>query len=80
LFLKDDYKEEITRMAKQTLNYSFKNAVISLEENTITEYGKEDIKVYVLSDVLKKFEGENKTVDINIKESSDLEPSEIDGE
>lgn len=67
-------------MAKQTLNYSFKNAVISLEENTITEYSKEDIKVYVLSDVLKKFEGENKTVDISIKESSDLEPSEIDGE
>ena len=67
-------------MAKQTLNYSFKNAVISLEENTITEYGKDDIKVYVLSDVLKKFEGENKTVDFNIKESSDLEPSEIDGE
>jgi hypothetical protein len=67
-------------VAKQTLNYSFKNAVISLEENTITEYGKEDIKVYVLSDVLKKFEGENKTVDLNIKESSDLEPSEIDGE
>jgi hypothetical protein len=67
-------------VAKQTLNYSFKNAVISLEENTITEYGKEDIKVYVLSDVLKKFEGENKTVDFNIKESSDLEPSEIDGE
>jgi hypothetical protein len=30
--------------------------------------------------VLKKFEGENKTVDLTIKESSDLEPSEIDGE
>jgi hypothetical protein len=67
-------------MAKQTLNYSFKNAVISLEENTITEYGKDDIKIYVLSEVLKKFEGENKTVDLSIKESSDLEPSEIDGE
>jgi hypothetical protein len=67
-------------VAKQTLNYSFKNAVISLEENTITEYGKEDIKVYVLSDVLKKFDGENKTVDLTIKESSDIEPSEIDGE
>lgn len=67
-------------MVKQTLNYSFKNAVISLEENTIVEYGKEDIKVYVLSEILKKFEGENKTVDLNIKESSDLEPSEIDGE
>lgn len=67
-------------MAKQTLNYTFKNCVISLEDNTITEYGKEDIKTYVLSDVLKKFEGEEKTVDISIKESSDLEPSEIDGE
>lgn len=67
-------------MAKQTLNYAFKNAVISLEENTITEFGKDDIKVYVLSEILKKFEGENKTVDLNIKESSDLEPSEIDGE
>lgn len=67
-------------MAKQTLNYTFKNAVISLEENTITEYAKEDIKVYVLSEVLRKFEGENKTVDISIKESSDLEPSEVDGE
>lgn len=67
-------------MAKQTLNYTFKNAVISLEENTITEYGKEDIKVYVLSEVLKKFEGENKTVDLSIKESSDIEPDEIEGE
>lgn len=67
-------------MAKQTLNYTFKGAVISLEENTITEYGKDDIKVYVLSEVLKKFEGEGKTVDLSIKESSDLEPSEVDGE
>jgi hypothetical protein len=75
----EDNKEEIT-MAKQTLNYTFKNSVISLEDNTITEIGKDEIKVYVLSDVLKKFEGENKTVDISIKESSELEPSEIDGE
>jgi hypothetical protein len=67
-------------MAKQTLNYSFKNSVISLEENTITEYTKDDIKVYVLSDVLKKFEGEGQMVDLTIKESSDLEPSSIDGE
>ncbi len=66
-------------MAKQTLNYAFKNAVISLEDNTITEYGKEDIKVYTLSDVLSKFDGENKTVDLTIKESSDLEPEDIEG-
>jgi YonK protein len=67
-------------MAKQTLNYAFKNCSISLSENSITEYGKEDIKTYVLSDILKKFEGEGKTVDLTIKESSDLEPDEIDGE
>ncbi len=67
-------------MAKQTVNFNFKNCVISLDENTITEYGKDDIKVYVLSDVLKKFEGEDKTVDFVIKESSDIVPSEVDGE
>lgn len=67
-------------MAKQTLNYAFKNSVISLEENTITEYTKDDIKVYVLSEVLKQFEGEGKMVDLTIKETSDLAPSEIDGE
>lgn len=66
-------------MAKQTLNYAFKNAVISLEDNTITEYGKEDIKVYTLSDVLSKFDGENKTVDLTIKESSEIEPDEHEG-
>jgi hypothetical protein len=67
-------------MAKQTLNYSFKNAEISLEDNTITEYNKEDIKTYVLSDVLRKFEGVDKKVDITIKETSDLEPDEVEGE
>ena len=66
-------------MAKQTLNYAFKNAVISLEDNTITEYGKEDIKVYTLSDVLSKFEGEGKLVDLTIKESSEIEPDEHEG-
>ncbi|MEM4994998.1 YonK family protein [Priestia sp. SB1] len=67
-------------MAKQTLNYTFKNAQISLENNEIVEHGKEDIKTYVLSDILKKFEGENKTVDITIKETSELEADEVDGE
>lgn len=66
-------------MAKQTLNYSFTNSVISLEDNTITEYGKKDVKVYVLSDILSKFEGEGKLVDLTIKESSEIEPDEHEG-
>lgn len=59
-------------MAKQTLNYAFKNAQISLEDNLIYEFGKDDVKEYVLSDILRKFEGEGKMVDITIKETSDL--------
>lgn len=66
-------------MAKQTLNYSFNNSVISLEDNTITEYGKKDVKVYVLSEILSKFEGEGKLVDLTIKESSEIEPDEHEG-
>jgi superfamily I DNA and/or RNA helicase len=67
-------------MAKINSTLTFKNAQISLEENTITEYTKEDIKTYVLSDILKQFEGENKFLDITFKEASELEPTEIDGE
>jgi hypothetical protein len=66
-------------MAKQTLNYVFKNATISLEDNEIVEHGKEDVKVYVLSDVLKKFEGEDKKVNITIKETSELEADDLEG-
>jgi len=66
-------------MGKQTLNYSFKNAEISLEDNTITEIGKEEIKTYVLTDILRKFEGEGKKVNLTIQESSELE-TELDGE
>ncbi|PGZ96960.1 hypothetical protein COE51_16460 [Bacillus pseudomycoides] len=67
-------------MAKLNHTLTFKNAEISLEENTITEYLKDDIQTHVLSEVLKRFEGENKKLDITFKETSDLEPSEIDGE
>ncbi|WP_025912050.1 YonK family protein [Priestia flexa] len=61
-------------MAKQSLSYVFKNCQISLTDNEITEFGKDDSKVYVLSDIIKKFEGEGKRVDISIKETSELEP------
>lgn len=67
-------------MAKLNHTLTFKNSEVSLSENTITEYLKDDIQVHILSDVLKRFEGENKKVDITFKEVADLEPSEIDGE
>jgi hypothetical protein len=67
-------------MAKLNSSLSFKNSQISLADNTITEFGKDEVKVYVLSDVLRQFEGENKFLDITFKEASELEPSEIDGE
>jgi len=67
-------------MAKINNTLTFKNAQISLEENTITEYTKDNIKVYVLSDVLRQFEGEEKFLDITFKEASELAPSEVDGE
>lgn len=61
-------------MAKQTLNYTFKNAQISLEDNMIYEYQKDEgVKEYTLSEILKKFEGENKRVDFSIKETSELD-------
>lgn len=67
-------------MAKINSTLTFKNCQISLEENSITEFTKEDIKTYVLSDVLKQFEGETKFLDITFKEASELEPTEVEGE
>lgn len=61
-------------MATRKVNISFKNAQIDLEEGTITEFKKDDIKVYRLMDELSQFAGENKFVDISISETSEKEP------
>ncbi|MFA1510067.1 YonK family protein [Priestia megaterium] len=65
-------------MAKLNHTLTFKNATISLEDNEIVEYMKEDIQTHTLSDIIKRFEGKN--LDITFKEVSDLEPAEVDGE
>lgn len=67
-------------MAVRNHSVSFKNAEINLEEGTITEFAKEDIKVYRLLDELRKFEGEGRRINLTIKEVFDLEPAEVDGE
>ena len=63
-------------MATRKVNISFKKAQIDLAEGTITEFTKDDIKVYRLMDELAQFEGENKFVDITISETSEKEPVE----
>jgi|HigsolmetaAR203D_1030402.scaffolds.fasta_scaffold17510_2 predicted RNA-binding protein len=67
-------------MAVRNHSVSFKNAEINLEEGTITEFAKEDIKVYRLLDELRKFEGEGRRINLTIKEVFDLEPAEVEGE
>jgi predicted RNA-binding protein len=67
-------------MAVRNHSVSFKNAEINLEEGTITEFAKEDIKVYRLLDEIRKFEGEGRRINLTIKEVFDLEPAEVEGE
>jgi hypothetical protein len=69
-------KEELQIMATKNLSVSFKNAQIDLEEGTITEFKKDSVLVYRLMDELAEFAGENKFVDITIKESSEKVPME----
>ena len=63
-------------MATRKVNISFKNAQIDLEEGTITEYKKDDYKVYRLMDELAQFAGQDKYVDISISETSEKAPLE----
>lgn len=44
-------------MAKQSQSVSFRNAVLNIDDMTITEIEKEDTKVYDLMKVLKEFHG-----------------------
>ena len=69
-------------MAQQNKSLTFKNATIEVEKSvyTITEYSKDDIKVYKLSDILKDWIGVD-GVTISFKQVDEVEPSdEDDGE
>ena len=65
-------------MATRKVNIAFKNAQIDLEEGTITEYKKDEIKVYRLLDELAQFAGEDKYIDMTISETSEKTPIEED--
>jgi hypothetical protein len=57
-------------MAKFDNSLSFKNAEISLEDNTIVEQLKEEEIVHTLSDVLALFK--DKKVNVTFKEAKDV--------
>lgn len=63
-------------MAKQNLTLNFKNAQISIDEDKIYEFTKDDVKVYSLSEEFSKFIGEGRFVDITLKEAVEVEPKE----
>lgn len=54
---------------------SFKKAQIIYDEDLIVEFKKDEILTYKLSEVLERFEGEGRFVDLTIREVTDLEPS-----
>lgn len=54
---------------------SFKNAVIDLENNTITEFTKDDTKVYGLRDVLKTWDG-IEGISVSIKQEDEMPSAE----
>lgn len=55
----------------------FKKSQISLEDNILYEFGKEDIKEYVLSDLLKKYSGDNMFVELKFYEQKEVTPDDV---
>jgi len=59
--LKTDYNliKDGMYMAKQSQSISFRNAVLNADDMTITEYEKDETKVYDLMKVLREFHGKD---------------------
>ena len=54
-------------MAKVNKTITFKNAVISKEDMTITEFGKDSTKTYCLENLLDEWDGvDNVTLSIKV--------------
>lgn len=62
-------------MAKVSKSASFKNAVINKEEMTITEYTKDDTKVYNLGKLLEEWDG-IECISLTIKQDDELPADE----
>lgn len=62
-------------MAQAKKAVAFKNAVIDVKDGTITEYNKDDTKVYKLEDVLADWDGVE-GVSLTIQQAYDIPPCE----
>ena len=62
-------------MAKASKSIAFKNAVIDKDEMTITEFSKEDTKVYSLNKVIENWDG-IEGITLTIKQDDDIPADE----
>lgn len=66
-------------MAKFTKSTAFKNAVIDVTEGTITEFTKDDTKVYSLKKFLKDWDG-IEGISITVKQDDEIPEDEFSNE
>lgn len=62
-------------MAKKTKSIAFKNATINIDDMTITEFTKEDTKVYDLKKVLQDWDNID-GISLTIKQDNDVPADE----
>lgn len=55
----------------------FKKVQIDLEDNILYEFNKEDVKEYILTDLLNKYKGDNVYMEIKFYEHKELTPENI---
>lgn len=67
--------EVLLYMAKASKSIAFKNAVIDKEEGTITEFTKDDTKVYSLEKLIEDWDG-IEGISIVIKKDADVPADE----
>lgn len=65
----------IDTMAKRTKSIAFKNAVISKEDMTITEYMKDETRSYNLLNIIEEWDG-IEGVSLAIKQDNDVPSDE----
>lgn len=62
-------------MAKKTKSIAFKNAVINKEDGTITEYTKDDMKIYLIDKLLEDWDGVE-GISLTIKQDNEIPADE----
>lgn len=64
-------------MAQSKKSISFKNAVINMNDHTITEFAKDETRTYDLDSILREWEGVT-DISLSIQQASDIEPVDND--